>query len=73
MPTANYDASDYLKAKTARVLYNFRKQQLATGDRRPEQQPYSEAAVLIESRTGGMARIQDSKVVIEDCCPEIVG
>jgi hypothetical protein len=68
MPTANYDASDYLKAKTARVLYNFRKQQLSTGNRSPEQQPYSEAAVLIESRTGGMARIQDSKVVIKDCC-----
>jgi hypothetical protein len=70
MPTANYDASDYLKAKTARVLYNFRKQQLAAGDRRPEQQPYSEAAILMESRMGGMARVQDSKVVIESCCSQ---
>ena len=69
MPTANYDASDYLKFKTARVLYNFRKQQLESGDRRPEQQPYSTYPVLIQSRTGGSQRIQDSKVVVETCCP----
>jgi hypothetical protein len=64
MPTTNYDASDYLKFRTNRVLYAANRRRLEVATVYPEQQPYSEAAVLLGRREGGGDRWVDGRLQV---------
>lgn len=75
MSTANYDCSELLRFRTARVLNNFYKstKPIAQPDVRPEQREYFSGEVLVDRRQGAMPRILDGRVKVDGCCPIVLG